>query len=47
MITLFGQTFQWNDPEVLLLGGIALVLLVFLILILRSAGRSATLAAVG
>jgi DNA recombination protein RmuC len=44
MITLFGQTFQWNDPEVLLLGGIALVLLVFLILILRSAGRSATMA---
>jgi DNA recombination protein RmuC len=44
MITLFGQTFQWNDPEVLLLGGIAVVLLVFLILILRSAGRSATMA---
>jgi DNA recombination protein RmuC len=44
MITLFGQTFQWNDPEVLLLGGIAFVLLVFLILILRSAGRSATMA---
>jgi DNA recombination protein RmuC len=44
MITLFGQTFQWNDPEMLLLGGIALVLLVFLILILRSAGRSATMA---
>jgi DNA recombination protein RmuC len=44
MITLFGQTFQWNDPEVLLLGGVALVLLGFLILILRSAGRSATMA---
>jgi DNA recombination protein RmuC len=44
MITLFGQTFQWNDPEVLLLGGIAVVLLAFLILILRSAGRSATMA---
>jgi DNA recombination protein RmuC len=44
MITLFGQTFQWNDPEILLLGGVALVLLGFLILILRSAGRSATMA---
>ncbi len=44
MITLFGQTFQWNDPEALLVGGVALVLLGFLILILRSAGRSATMA---
>jgi DNA recombination protein RmuC len=44
MITLFGQTFQWNDPEILLLGGVGLVLLGFLILILRSAGRSATMA---
>ncbi len=44
MITLFGQTFRWNDPEVLLLGGIALVLLGFLILILRAAGRSASTA---
>jgi DNA recombination protein RmuC len=42
MITLFGQTFRWNDPEVLLIGGIALVLLGFLILILRAAGRSAS-----
>ncbi len=44
MITLFGQTYQWNDPEVLLLGGLALGLLLLLILILRSVSRSATAA---
>ena len=44
MITLFGQSFHWNDPEALLIGGAVLVLLGFLILILRSAGRSATMA---
>jgi DNA recombination protein RmuC len=44
MITLFGQTFRWNDPEALLVGGVALVLLGFLILILRAAGRSASTA---
>lgn len=44
MITLFGQTFRWNDPEMLLLAGVALVLLGFLILILRSTRRSATAA---
>ena len=44
MITLFGQTFRWNDPEALLIGGVALVLLGFLILILRSVSRSATAA---
>ncbi len=42
MITLFGQTFHWNDPEALILGGLALGLLLFLILILRAAGRSAS-----
>ncbi|WP_103257204.1 DNA recombination protein RmuC [Tabrizicola aquatica] len=44
MITLFGQTYQWNDPEVLLLGAVALVLLALLLLILRSVSRSATAA---
>ena len=44
MITLFGQTFRWNDPEMLLLAGVALVVLGFLILILRSVSRSATAA---
>jgi DNA recombination protein RmuC len=45
MITLFGQTFRWNDPEALILGGLALGLLLFLVLILRAAGRSASTAA--
>ncbi len=44
MITLFGQTYQWTDPEILLLGGVAMVLLGFLILILRAVSRSATAA---
>jgi DNA recombination protein RmuC len=44
MITLFGQTFAWNDPEALILGGLALGLLLLLVLILRAAGRSAATA---
>jgi DNA recombination protein RmuC len=44
MITLFGQSYAWNDPEVLLLGGVALVLVLLLVLILRAAGRSAATA---
>ncbi|WP_309665235.1 DNA recombination protein RmuC [Tabrizicola sp.] len=44
MITLFGQTFAWNDPEALILGAVAIILLALLILILRAAGRSATMA---
>ncbi len=44
MITLFGQTFRWNDPEALILGGLALGLLLILVLILRAAGRSASTA---
>lgn len=44
MITLFGQNYQWNDPEVLILGGLVAVLLGFLILILRTATRSASAA---
>ncbi|MFO1201345.1 MAG: DNA recombination protein RmuC [Tabrizicola sp.] len=44
MITLFGQTYAWNDPEILLLGGIAIALLALLLLILRSVSRSATAA---
>ena len=40
MITLFGQTFAWNDPEALILGAVAIILLALLILILRAAGRS-------
>jgi DNA recombination protein RmuC len=44
MITLFGQTYAWNDPEVLVLGGLGAVLLGFLVLILRTATRSASAA---
>jgi DNA recombination protein RmuC len=44
MITFFGQTYQWNDPEILLLGGVAIALLALLLLILRSVSRSATAA---
>jgi DNA recombination protein RmuC len=45
MMTLFGQSYAWNAPEVLILGGALLALLGLLILILRAAGRSATMAA--
>jgi DNA recombination protein RmuC len=45
MIELFGQTYAWNAPEVLIIGGAMLALLGLLILILRAAGRSATMAA--
>lgn len=44
MIELFGQSYAWNSPEILILGGIALVLLGFLILILRASGRTAQMA---
>ena len=44
MITLFGQTYAWNSPEVLVLGGLVAVLLGFLVLILRTAARSASAA---
>ncbi|WP_112308820.1 DNA recombination protein RmuC [Pseudogemmobacter bohemicus] len=40
MITLFGQTHAWNDPEILLIGAGALILALFLILILRAANRA-------
>jgi len=44
MITLFGQSYAWNDPEVLVLGAVVLILLALLLLILRSVSRSATAA---
>ena len=37
MITLFGTSYAWNDPEILLIGGAALVLVLLLVLILRAA----------
>ncbi|MGL6210247.1 MAG: DNA recombination protein RmuC [Paracoccaceae bacterium] len=45
MITLFGVTYPWNAPEVLILGGAAVVLLVVLLLTLRAAVRSAAMVA--
>ena len=39
MITLFGVTYAWNSPEVLVVAGAALAVLILLILILRAAGR--------
>jgi DNA recombination protein RmuC len=41
MIELAGQTYQWNDPLVLIGAGIALVILGFFWAILRAAGQSA------
>lgn len=45
MITLFGQSYAWNAPEVLIVGGVVFVLIGILLLTLRAAGRSATMAA--
>ena len=39
MITLFGTSYAWNAPEVLLPGGLAAGMVVLLLLILRAAGR--------
>jgi len=44
MITLFGQSYAWNAPEVLLIAAGGLALLGLLLLILRSVSRSATAA---
>ncbi len=41
MMTLFGQSYAWNSPEVLLVGGLLVLLVGLLLLTLRSAGRSA------
>ena len=41
MIEIAGQTYQWNDPLVVIIGGASLVVLVFFLLILRAAGQSA------
>ncbi len=45
MITLFGQSYAWNAPEILLIAGATLLLAGLLILILRAAGRSANMTA--
>ena len=41
MIEIAGQTYLWNDPLVLMIAGVALVILGFFLLILRAAGKSA------
>ena len=41
MITLFGQSFAWNSPEALVIGGLLVLLVGLLLLTLRSAGKSA------
>jgi len=45
MITLFGTTYAWNAPEVLLPGGAAVVLVLLLVMTWRAAGRAAALVA--
>ncbi|MFZ1469515.1 MAG: DNA recombination protein RmuC [Paracoccaceae bacterium] len=45
MITLFGQTYPWNAPELLLIAAVALTLIAFLALILRAASRASSNAA--
>jgi len=41
MIEIAGKTYLWNDPLVLIIAGVALVILGFFLLILRAAGKSA------
>lgn len=45
MITLFGQNLAWNSPEVLVLGGAILTLVLLLVLILRASARSGAMVA--
>ena len=45
MITLFGKSYAWNAPEVLLIAAAAAILLAFLVLILRAASRASASAA--
>lgn len=40
MITLFGKTYAWNAPEVLLVGGGLAIVILFLVLILRATARA-------
>ena len=40
MITFFGQTYLWSDPEVLVPAGVLLLVLLILVLILRAVARA-------
>ena len=44
MITIAGQELAWNDPAVLIAGGVLALLVLLLLLVLRAAGRSASAA---
>lgn len=44
MITIAGQVLAWNDPAVLIAGGVLALLVLLLLLVLRAAGRSASAA---
>lgn len=44
MITLAGTQYAWNDPLILIAGGVLLALVLILLLTLRAAGRSANMA---
>jgi DNA recombination protein RmuC len=41
MIEIAGQVYNWDDPLVLIIGGVALVVLAFFVLILRATGQAA------
>ena len=41
MISLFGQSFAWNAPEVLIPGAVLLLVLGLLVMVLRASGRAA------
>ena len=45
MIQIAGQTFQWNDPVILIPGGIVLLIVILLLIAIRAAGRSAQMTA--
>lgn len=40
MITVFGQSYAWNAPEILIIGAAGVILIALLILILRAANRA-------
>ena len=44
MIEIAGQSYTWNDPLVLIVGGVLLAVFILLIMAVRASGRSARLA---
>ncbi len=43
MISLFGKTYPWNAPEILVPGAVLLLILFILLLVLRASGRTSPL----